>query len=97
MIITECPRTSTPPSSLHRPPRDPASAGGRRRVGQSGRQCGERDSVDLCARRVGPAVVLDPASVTVGLTGGSQPFSIIQPYEGMNNIICLEGIFPSRN
>ncbi|MGH9628803.1 MAG: phage tail protein [Bryobacteraceae bacterium] len=29
--------------------------------------------------------------------GGSQPFSIRQPYLGLNYIICLEGIFPSRN
>lgn len=44
-----------------------------------------------------PAVVLDPASVTTGITGGSQPFSIMQPYLGMNNIICLFGVFPARN
>jgi microcystin-dependent protein len=44
-----------------------------------------------------PAIVLDPASVTTGIAGGSQPFSILQPYLGMNNIICLFGIFPSRN
>ena len=30
-------------------------------------------------------------------TGGNQPFSIRQPYLGMNYIICLFGIFPSRN
>ena len=36
-------------------------------------------------------------TVTVGVNGGSQPFSIMQPYLGMNFIICLEGIFPSRN
>lgn len=29
--------------------------------------------------------------------GGSMPFSIEQPYLGMNIIICLYGIFPSRN
>lgn len=29
--------------------------------------------------------------------GGNQPFSIMQPYVGMNYIICLEGIYPSRN
>lgn len=34
---------------------------------------------------------------TVGIAGGSQPFSIMQPYLGVNFIICLEGIFPSRN
>jgi microcystin-dependent protein len=31
------------------------------------------------------------------LAGGNQPFSIIQPYLCVNFIICLEGIFPSRN
>ena len=30
-------------------------------------------------------------------TGGNQPFSIMQPYLGMNYIICLQGIYPSRN
>ncbi|HLM00042.1 MAG TPA: tail fiber protein [Pyrinomonadaceae bacterium] len=34
---------------------------------------------------------------TVGIAGGSQPFSILQPYLCVNFIICLEGIFPSRN
>ena len=29
--------------------------------------------------------------------GGSQPFDIRQPYLGVNYIIALEGIFPSRN
>lgn len=36
-------------------------------------------------------------SVAVGPAGGTQPFSIMQPYLAMNYIICLEGIFPSRN
>ncbi len=36
-------------------------------------------------------------SVNVGLAGGSQPFSILQPYTCVNFIIALEGIFPSRN
>ena len=34
---------------------------------------------------------------TVGIAGGSQPTPIIQPYLAVNFIICLEGIFPSRN
>ena len=29
--------------------------------------------------------------------GGSQPFDVRQPYLGVNYIIALEGIFPSRN
>jgi microcystin-dependent protein len=44
-----------------------------------------------------PNVALDPASVAVGVNGGSQPFSNLQPYLGMNYIICLFGIFPSRD
>lgn len=35
--------------------------------------------------------------VTVGIAGGSQPHNNMQPYLGLNYIICLEGIFPSRN
>lgn len=30
-------------------------------------------------------------------TGGSQPHSNVQPYLGLNYIIALEGIYPSRN
>lgn len=36
-------------------------------------------------------------SLTVSSTGGNTPFSIIQPYLTTNYIICIEGIFPSRN
>lgn len=35
-------------------------------------------------------------TVTVGNTGGSQPFSIMQPYTTVNCIIAWQGIFPSR-
>lgn len=37
-----------------------------------------------------PNIMLQP-------TGGSQPHTNIQPVLGMNYIICIEGIFPSRN
>jgi microcystin-dependent protein len=36
-------------------------------------------------------------ALTVGISGSNQPFSIMPPYLGMNLIICLFGIFPSRN
>lgn len=47
----------------------------------------------------GDLVPMAPAqtNLSTGITGGSQPFSIQSPYLGMNYIICLEGIFPSRN
>ncbi|ACU63284.1 phage tail protein [Chitinophaga pinensis] len=36
-------------------------------------------------------------SVTIGIAGGSQPFSIQRPYLAMNYGIALYGIYPSRN
>ncbi len=37
------------------------------------------------------------AQATMGLNTGNRPMSIRSPYLGMNYIICLQGIFPSRN
>jgi microcystin-dependent protein len=37
------------------------------------------------------------STLAVGINGSSQPFGIMPPYTGMNFIICLQGIFPSRN
>jgi len=42
-----------------------------------------------------PAAAMNPQ--TCGLAGGNQPHPNMQPYLGMNFIICLFGIFPSRN
>jgi microcystin-dependent protein len=36
-------------------------------------------------------------SVTVGQAGGNLPHNNMQPYLGLNFIIALQGIFPSRN
>lgn len=36
-------------------------------------------------------------NVTLQLAGGTQPHSNLQPTLAVNYIICLEGIFPSRN
>lgn len=33
----------------------------------------------------------------IGLTGGNQPFGILNPYLTLNYCIALQGIFPSRN
>jgi microcystin-dependent protein len=41
-----------------------------------------------------PDAVMSPNAI--GAAGGSQPFSILQPYQTMNCIIALQGIFPSR-
>lgn len=36
-------------------------------------------------------------TVTVNPSGGGQPFSIMPPFIGINFVIALEGIFPSRS
>lgn len=43
------------------------------------------------------SIGLNAPTVTVNVTGQSLPHNNIQPVLGMNYIICLEGIFPSRN
>jgi microcystin-dependent protein len=36
------------------------------------------------------------AQATIGVAGSSQPFSVQNPYLGMNYVICVEGLFPPR-
>jgi microcystin-dependent protein len=43
-----------------------------------------------------PNVALNPASVQVGVAGGSLPLNNIQPFLGMMYLICVEGVYPSR-
>jgi microcystin-dependent protein len=46
-----------------------------------------------------PNIPLAGGSVatTVGISGGSVPISILQPILAITYIICMEGVFPSRN
>jgi microcystin-dependent protein len=37
------------------------------------------------------------STLTTAFVGGSQPINSMPPYLGMNFIICVEGIFPSRD
>lgn len=56
-------------------------------------------SPNIFTKAVDTLVPMAPAVSTlqVGVNGGSQPFSIMPPYLGMNYIICMFGIFPSRD
>jgi microcystin-dependent protein len=36
-------------------------------------------------------------TLQIGINGGSQAFALASPFMGMNYIICLEGLFPSRD
>jgi microcystin-dependent protein len=38
----------------------------------------------------------DLGGLVVGDAGGNQPVSLMQPWLGMNYIICMFGVFPSR-
>ncbi|MBN9300012.1 MAG: phage tail protein [Filimonas sp.] len=42
-------------------------------------------------------LVAPTLGVTLNPTGGTLPHSNIQPVMGMNYIICMQGVFPSRN
>jgi microcystin-dependent protein len=37
------------------------------------------------------------ANTTIGISGGNQPVNIQSPYLALNYVICLYGIYPSRN
>jgi microcystin-dependent protein len=42
------------------------------------------------------SIDMSSAGVSVGNTGSGQPVSIMQPFLGVNFIIALEGLYPSR-
>ncbi|MHA7055903.1 phage tail protein [Aquimarina sp. M1] len=44
-----------------------------------------------------PDITLNQQSVTIGNTGGNQSVNNMQPWLSIYYIICLQGIFPSRN
>ena len=55
------------------------------------------DSTKAHLGGVASSSVTAGGTVTVNAIGGSQPIPIRNPYLGMNFIIALEGIYPSRN
>ncbi|MEL1242737.1 tail fiber protein [Flavobacterium sp. DGU11] len=65
-------------------------------IASPGTLSGRTFSPTLGFAAVAPDTVLNTGSIRVGVTGGNIPISILQPYIGMNYIICLEGIYPPR-
>ncbi len=43
------------------------------------------------------ATSANAAMASTGVTGSSSPIPVMQPFLSLNYIICMEGIFPSRN
>jgi len=48
-------------------------------------------------KNFGTSIPNSAAPPTLAVAGSSSPHNNLQPYLGMNYIICLEGIYPSRN
>jgi len=44
-----------------------------------------------------PNTPINGLNVNVGLSGGSQPINNVQPCLAINYIICIQGIYPSRD
>jgi microcystin-dependent protein len=51
---------------------------------------------DIYASSSGNPMGPSPVTCTLAPTGGNQPHQNEQPYLGMNYVICMYGIFPSR-
>ncbi|GAA4363072.1 tail fiber protein [Hymenobacter saemangeumensis] len=45
----------------------------------------------------GPSANVTANPAAIGAAGGNQPVPVLQPLLAINYIICLEGIYPSRN
>ncbi len=54
-------------------------------------------TVNAYRQGASPSGQLGSTTVVVNPAGGNQPISIRQPYLAINFIICMQGIFPSRN
>ena len=52
---------------------------------------------DIYANTANVAMGQNNATITVLNNGGSQPFNNMQPWLALHYIICLYGIYPSRN
>lgn len=56
---------------------------------------GNTGALDTEYNTSGTQVQMNAAAI--GLTGGSIPFNIMQPFLTINYIIAIQGVFPSRN
>jgi len=63
----------------------------------AGVQDATANSLTAFASTGGSTLNTGTATTTIGVAGNSQPVPILNPYLGMNYIICLFGVFPSRN
>ena len=58
---------------------------------------GQTPSTNVYTSSNNAAMGSSPLNIQIGLSGSGQPFNILQPYLCLNYIICISGVFPSRN
>jgi microcystin-dependent protein len=78
---------------------DPATPGGNvpAKITSGYMEAGEADAT-LAPAQASLAVTGNvTGNIIVGSTGSGQPFYNVQPYQAINWIICLDGVFPQRN
>jgi microcystin-dependent protein len=90
LIITEM------PAHNHAAQASGVAAGGNSGTPSGGTWAGST-SRDNIYSNAAPSSPMASGNITVGIAGGSQPHNNVQPYTAVNYIICLQGIFPSRN
>jgi microcystin-dependent protein len=58
-----------------------------------------RDTAGLSPYAAGPNVNMGSLQGNIQMqpTGSSNPFSMLRPILGMNQVICMQGIYPARN
>ncbi|TNE67503.1 MAG: phage tail protein [Bacteroidetes bacterium] len=54
-------------------------------------------SDDQYAAAVAPDAQLAGTALTLGNTGGGQPINKVKPVLAVNFVICVQGVYPSRN
>ncbi len=68
-----------------------------RYLGNSSSMLYNSDAPDGTAQLGPGTITVNGGTVAVGQTGGSQSFDNRQPFNTINYIICIQGVFPSRN
>lgn len=65
----------------------------------TGAKTGLPSSLNIYTNATDATVLMSPmvTALSTGITGGSQPFSTQNPFLGIQIIMCVEGIFPSRD
>lgn len=85
------------PAHIHGAMAAVAVAGSNATTGESGQNIYASTPTDNYIAPGGVNGALGGVKGALGVTGNNQPISLMQPFLGMNFVICMFGVFPSRN